>query len=194
MSQSAEPEAPQVMRSVEEEIRSLIGLFDSPAFVRRGQEMEVGLARLDQRCSFARTGMLEMVHLRLRQWSAVSIGPHDWADIFVHSIAPLWDQSRAPLPTWGAVAASRARRRAVGRDLISSVLRFNRRWSAFVGQLNLQPLNQRIDQYNRYYVLEKECVVGSHRLAVRGFEPKPKLTAEFILKNHPLLLVPELLR
>jgi hypothetical protein len=49
-----------------------------------------------------------------------------------------------------------------------------------------------IDQYNRYYVLEKECVLGSSRLAARHFVPKARLTAEALLAAHPVLPVPEL--
>jgi hypothetical protein len=51
-----------------------------------------------------------------------------------------------------------------------------------------------IDQYNRYYVLEKECVMGSSRLAARFFTPIPQLTPERLLRDHPLLPVPDLVR
>ncbi len=40
-----------------------------------------------------------------------------------------------------------------------------------------------IDQYNRYYVLEKECSLGSARLAARHFTPKPPLTREALLER-----------
>ena len=48
-----------------------------------------------------------------------------------------------------------------------------------------------IDHYNRYYVLEKECVMGSGRLAARFFTPIPLLTPAQLLQDHPLLPVPE---
>ena len=63
--------------------------------------------------------------------------------------------------------------RTVARDLIASVERFNKRWGQFLEALNLDPINQMIDQYNTYYVLEKECVMGSPRLAARHFRRCP---------------------
>ena len=49
-----------------------------------------------------------------------------------------------------------------------------------------------IDQYNRYYVLEKECVMGSARLAARHFTPVERVTKPSLLEEHPALPVPEL--
>jgi hypothetical protein len=49
-----------------------------------------------------------------------------------------------------------------------------------------------IEHYNRYYVLEKECVMGSARLAARFFTPIPSLTVDRLLRDHPLLPVPRL--
>ena len=49
-----------------------------------------------------------------------------------------------------------------------------------------------IDQYNRYYVLEKECVLGSARLALRHFTAKTRLTRAALDADYPPLPVPEL--
>ena len=122
------------------------------------------------------TAMLDMVRLRLRQWAGVATGPDDWAGAFAAPIAPLWPLCGAEPPAWAAQPAPPRRRRAVARDLVASVARFNRRWAAFLDGLNLEPVNRQIDQYNRYYVLEKECVLGSARLAVRHFTPRARLT------------------
>jgi hypothetical protein len=73
------------------------------------------------------------------------------------------------------------------------VTRFNRRWITFLDELNLAPVNRMIDQYNRYYVFEKECVVGSARLAARLFTPRSHLTRGDLAAEYPLLPVPELL-
>ena len=64
----------------------------------------------------------------------------------------------------------------------------------FLERLNLEPTNTVIDQYNRYYVLEKECVMGSARLAARHFTPVPQLTTATLADDHPTLPVPELRR
>ena len=78
------------------------------------------------------------------------------------------------------------------RDLIAAVARFNRRWAEFVESINLGPANAVIEHYNRYYVIEKECVMGSGRLAARFFTPIPSLSPDRLLKDHPLLPVPAL--
>ena len=73
--------------------------------------------------------------------------------------------------------------RLIASDLKTAVLRFNRRWAQFLERLNLEPANAAIDQYNRYYVLEKECVMGSPRLAARHFPPVPQLTTETLAER-----------
>jgi len=65
------------MMSVDSEIRELIGLFDLPAFARRGQDVEFAVGRLHARCRDHRLELLEMVHMRLRQWSRSAAGPSD---------------------------------------------------------------------------------------------------------------------
>jgi hypothetical protein len=177
---------------IETEIKEMMGLFDAPAFARRGLELDEILRRVDLRCREARAERLDMVCIRLRQWTRVATGPEDWPSVFTATIELLWPLSGAEPPEWSTAAAPRARRLAVARDLIASVERFNRRWTEFVQSLKLDPANGVIDHYNRYYVLEKECVMGSSRLAARFFTPIAPLTPERLLRDHPLLPVPEL--
>jgi hypothetical protein len=189
---NTEEPLPTMNAGIETEIKELIGLFDLPAFARRGQELEITLRRLHERCRLVRRELLDMVRLRLRQWSQAATGPEDWSEVFAHSIEPLWPLSQAEDPRWAEVPASIRRRSIIGRDLIASVIRFNHRWTQFLNRLNLEPANQVIDQYNRYYVFEKECVMGSARLAARHFSPAPKITTETLLHDHPELTVPQL--
>ena len=186
------PDEPEGMPTVETELKELLGLFDAPAFARRGQDLEHGLGRLDERCRRERGAMLEMVRVRLRQWSGAVEGPEAWAATFAAPIDRLWPLSGAEPPAWADRTAPPRRCRAIARDLVASVERFNRRWSHFVAALDLAPFNRMIDQYNHYYVLEKECVMGSSRLAARHFVPRAPLTAESLLARHPILPVPEL--
>ena len=58
--------------NVDAELNQLLGLFDVPAFVRRGQELESALNRLHARYRREREEQLEMVRVRLRQWSSVA--------------------------------------------------------------------------------------------------------------------------
>jgi hypothetical protein len=174
------------------EIKEIMGLFDLPAFARRGQDLEYSLRRVHVRCREQREEFLEMVRVRLRQWSRVAAGPGDWQEVFVEPIDSLWAHVGSEPPTWSDRTVPVRRRRVAARDLKASVDRFNERWRQFLESLNLGPTNDVIDQYNKYYVLEKECVVGSARLAARYFSPVPLLTPDSLLGDYPTLPVPQL--
>ena len=97
-------------------------------------------------------------------------------------------QLRVPVtPT----ASPRALRRALV-ELAQSIARFNRRWQEFLQGVDVSRVNALREGYNAYYVLEKECVMGSARLAARFFTPIAPLKPERLLRDHPLLPVPEL--
>ena len=178
---------------IETEIKEMMGLFDAPSFARRGLEMEEMIRRVDLRCRQARSERLEMVRLRLKQWAGVASGPDDASALFEAPIDPLWPLSEAEAPRWSPSPAPRRRQLAVARDLIASVERFNRRWGEFLGAINLQSANTVIDHYNRFYVIEKECVMGSGRLAARFFTPVRPMTVEELRRDHPMLPVPSLI-
>lgn len=183
-----------ILKNDEEvEAREIMGLFDLPAFARRGQELEQVLHLLNERCRKQREERLDMVRVRLKQWARVAAGAHDWDSVFAGPIEILWTLSGAEPPVWAEEPAAHHRRLAVARDLHVTVVRFNRRWHEFVHGLDLSVANVVIDHYNRYYVLEKECVVGSGRLAAQFFTPVSPLTPMKILQDHPLLPEPELI-
>jgi hypothetical protein len=183
---------PTLGGDIETEVKELMGLFDLPAFARRGQDLEITVRRMHERCRAVRVQLLDMVQLRLKQWSGAVTGPDAWPGIFTRSIEPLWSLANARPPQWAAVPAPLRRQQVIAGDLVAAVVRFNRRWQQFLERLNLAPSNTVIDQYNRYYVLEKECVMGSARLAARHFQPVPLLTPATLQIDHPVLPVPEL--
>jgi hypothetical protein len=123
--------------STETEIKELLGLFDAPAFARRGADLEYAVGRLHARCRWQRGEFIEMVQLRLRQWASVATSGDDVRGTFTAPVAPLWALCAAPPPAWALHPAPPRRRRAVARDLVSSVTRFNRRWTVFLDELNL---------------------------------------------------------
>jgi hypothetical protein len=188
----ADGSQPTFNADIETEVKEMMGLFDVPAFARRGHDLEITLRHLHERCRKARIQLLDMVQLRLRQWSGAVTGPNAWPTVFTQSIEPLWPLTEAEPPTWAEFPAPVRRQRIIAGDLIAAVLRFNRRWEHYVKQLNLDPVNTVIDGYNRFYVLEKECVMGSARLAARNFQHKPLLTTAILLNEHPPMPVPEL--
>ena len=122
---------PTLNADIETEVKEMMGLFDLPAFARRGQDLEITLRRLHERCRKARGQLLDMVQLRLRQWSRAVTGPGRLAGC----LHPL---DRAPLAARGGRAAAAGpnsplpirRQRIIAGDLVAAVLRFNRRWAA----------------------------------------------------------------
>ena len=177
---------------IDPESQALLGCFDVPAFARRGADLEALIALLHQRCRRERDGMLAMVRLRLRQWGTVAVGPDDY-DPFLAPVDPLRRLTGLDAPTgWAEVPGSARRRKSVAVDLAASVGRFNRRWLEFLNGLDLDRINGAIDGYNRYYLIEKECRLGSTRLAARHYQPYPSLTPGAIQTHYPTLPVPTL--
>lgn len=174
------------------ELRRMLGLYDMPAFARRGQDLEHALGRVRARCRSERERLAAMVLVRLRQWARVATGPGDGMDVFAEPPRALAAALGDPPLPWASLRGGDRRRRDAARALAASVARFNRAWPRFLEGLELRVVNQAIDHYNRYYVLEKECCLGSARLAARGFTPVPPLTAQTLLAEFPLLPTPSL--
>src|SRR3954449_2921180 len=98
-------EEEMALHGVDAEIKELLGLFDVPAFARRGQDVEHALARLRSRALRQRATMLEMVRIRLRQRAAAAHRPGAEPRFFRAPIAPLWPLVGAEPPRWSARAA-----------------------------------------------------------------------------------------
>jgi len=187
MDETADEAMPTVSSS--SEMNELLSMFDLPAFARRGQDLEYGLKRIDLRCQRERHAMLEMVRVRLRQWAGAVTSDRSSDLIFNDPLAPLWPLCGAEPPVWGTTPASARKQRAIANDLIASTSRFNQRWSRFLNELDFGHINRMIEQYNRYYLLEKECILGSARLAARFYTPFVPLSRDSLLESHPLLPV-----
>jgi hypothetical protein len=80
-------------------------------------------------------------------------------------------------------------RRALG-VLASDIEAFNRRWTAYLPTVDFAAVNQQRADYNRYYVLEKECAVRSLMVARHGFQPLAPLTTADLFEALPILPVP----
>ncbi len=189
-----EAEGSTPLGGIEAEIKELLGLFDVPAFARRGQDLEYALLRLRTRAVRTRSDMLDMVRLRLKQWASAASCPGDALKVFREPIDALWPQAEAPPPRWSIRADSNRRLRRIGRDLVASVERFNRRWAKYLDDIDLTAIHRQVDHYNRYYLLEKEMILGSTRLAARHFEPKAYPTVDELRAALPVLTVPQSIR
>ena len=130
--------------NVEAEIKELLGLFDVPAFARRGQDLEYALARLRVRARRHRAAILDMVRLRLRQWASAASGAEGGIDLIFELLdrrALAVGRRRGP-EVDSPIRSSPRRLRAIARDLVASVERFNRRWLEYLEGIWTWPFDQ----------------------------------------------------
>jgi hypothetical protein len=171
------------------------GRFDAPAYVRRAQKMHAAIATLQKRCALQREEWLEIPRLRIGQlaalagaWTALKNFVVDETDTAV--LAKLHDDLQPRLRVALNPTDRASDLRAALDEAVLALERFNQRWQAFIERLNLVPVNEAIAGYNRYYVLEKEFVVRSARLARHGFTPELPIDAARLLEQFPLLPIP----
>lgn len=176
------------------EMNELLALFDAPAYIRRARRVEEAYEQLLDRARRQREEWLVMVRLHLGQlhalagrWEALLpwIDARDFPllEELLHALAP---RLRVPLaPT----NSPRVLRQAL-TQLIDSLERFNSRWRAYLGKLDLTPINDLRAGYNRYYVLEKACALRSDLLARANFLPLPMLDPATLEQALPPLPVP----
>jgi hypothetical protein len=186
-----------------QEGREWVGLiqaqYGGPAFIRRGKRLAEALEQLYQSLARLRQpgseeDWLMTVRWRLGQLKALA---GDWAPLgrwlepaalallqqLEEQLAPRLRLPPSPDPRPAVLFAAL-------QDLLESIRFFNERWLRHLQSLDLSPIQQLIDDYNRYYLLEKECFLQSPRLARLGFRPHPPLTWRDLLQKFPLL--PEL--
>jgi hypothetical protein len=176
--------------------KALLGAYGGPAYVRRARRMEEAIRQMIERCERQRQEWLDMVRLRLGvlgklagEWSVLAplLEPGE-----VEALATLHEKLRPELTLTIQPSTSHRRLRQALEELRHSIFRFNRRWAAFLQQIDLATINDLIDGYNRYYVFEKECVVGSPRVARQGFVPRPAMTTANLHEMLPPLPVPKI--
>jgi hypothetical protein len=175
--------------------RQVLAQHGPPAYVRRGAGVEAAYEQLLNQCHRQRDEWLVMPRFRLG---------------VLHALADDWPRLRPLLADDGQLAVlvelvtilqprlrdhveatlSTGKLRLALLDLVESLERFNRRWQLFLPTVDLAPINQLRDGYNRYYVLEKECAVRSPRIARQGFRPLPPLTVTDLAAALPALPVP----
>jgi hypothetical protein len=168
--------------------------YDGPAYMRRARRVQGSYDFLIAECHRQRDEWLEMVRVRLGMLRALAggwevVGHHLAEPGQVQLLEELYDQLspclRAPVePTTSA----RALRGAL-RELGESIERFNGRWVPFLRGLDLTALNAERADYNRYYLLEKECAVRSPFVARAGYQPLDPLTTNDLLALFPELPV-----
>ena len=178
-------------------LKQLMGYFDVPAYVRRARRVDDALEELLVSCRAKRSKWLAVVRIRLGMVHALA---GDWAELrpcvrddrqceilarMHRELAPVLHVRMNP------TNSQRVLRRALG-DLCESLERFNRRWRKFLAEIDLRAVNGAREDYNRYYVLEKECAVRSVAAARHGFRRLEPMTLEHLADMLPELPVPQL--
>jgi len=170
--------------------------FGAPAFVRRARQVQDAFDELVRRCQKQRDEWLDQVRIPWK-WLVEMAGnletlPPLLVDVdSFNRLNELAAILAIPVPDCGLISSLRRLRTGL-RELRYSIERFNRRWQKFLEDLNLVEINKRREDYNRYYVLEKECALRSVRLARLGFLPLAPITADDLLALMPPLPLPDI--
>lgn len=178
-------------------VKLFLAHYDAPAYVRRARQVEEAFEQLLRSCWQHREEALTVVRMRLGvllalagNWDALRPWLKDEPQL--HILRDLYDDLRPqlrcpPRPN----SAAHVLRRAL-QELCESIQRFNGRWQAFLQTVDRTGVNELRADYNRYYLLEKECALRSPRLARQGFRRLEPLTADELALLLPPLPVPEL--
>jgi hypothetical protein len=172
--------------------QQMMSQFGGPAFLRRAHRTEATLTALRAKLALTRSDWLGMVKMRLATLHGLA---GDWSNLRprldaaeVEALARLHAELRPTLRLPTAPTANAGTLWTGVIELSESLQRFNRRWLKLIQGTDLSEVNRRRDEYNRYYVLEKECALGSARIARHGFRPLPPVTTAALLAWFPLLV------
>jgi len=167
----------------------------TPSFCRRGTAVEDAWQALVGKCREKHREIAAMARLRLATFLALSAGQRhlaaqccDESDLnYLDLLHRQWSyQLQIPV----APATSVRQLQTPFAELQQSFRRFNDRWNGFINKVDLSLNNRLRDNYNLYYLIEKECALWSSQIARRGFEPMPPLTHADLFVEFPLLRIP----
>jgi hypothetical protein len=177
----------------------VVSQYDVPAFVRRGRRVQEAYQDLMERCREQRAQWLAMPALRMGQLAALAVDLDHLIPLLsnadqVNVLRKLQEHLNPQLRVSVGPATSRQQLRAALHDLCESLDRFNRRWLDYLASVDLTLVNGIRADYNRYYLLEKECSMRSPVLARIGFRPLRPVTLGDLQAELPPLPIPQLPR
>lgn len=175
--------------------RQILGHYDAPSYIRRARAVEVGLAQLLQHARNKREELFSFVRLDLAtlraqagDWEAldgiVSVKVRRYLEGLFRELQP---KLRSPVEA----TTSPARLRKTLEHLRHSVGRFNERWRKYLDDIDWRNINRVREDYNKYYILEKECALRSSRLARQDYRRLEPLSSADILVEMPFLQLPD---
>jgi hypothetical protein len=167
--------------------KQVMGQFGAPAYMRRARRAEDLLESILELCRARYEEELIPIRSKLAHVEGLAKRQNDVA--LMDLVGPLCSALKADTIADDVSVAkpAGAAARQMFAELCDSIGRFNRRWAAFLAELDLAPVNDALDKYNRYYVFEKECAVGSLRVARQGFRQLPPLTVKDLSAQFPTL-------
>ena len=175
--------------------QQILSLNGGPAFARRGRDVQLAFDAVVETCLKQREEWLKFVRLSLGTLFALAgsaaaleafLGDPEQFQTLEKLMRDLQPHLRVPP---AATSSARHLRQALA-EVRDAIERFNERWRDFIARLSLEHVNEVRELYNRYYLLEKECALGSSRVARSGFQKLHPLQADEFLKIIPLLPVP----
>lgn len=175
--------------------KEITGRFGGPSFMRRAKQVETAWTDLRERIAKMRLEHLEIVRLRLGQLHALAGGWERLQPLISDhfgEVRSLYEelQPRLRMPLEPATAP-RILRSALG-EMREAMEAFNQRWTKVLAKVDLKPMNDARDAYNQYYLLEKECALGSSRIARLGYHRLEPVTLDDLRKEFPLLKLPRI--
>jgi hypothetical protein len=173
------------------EAQMLVGQYGGPAFVRRARRVDEAWQQATAALPKVRRDYLDMVRLRVGTLVQLAGGFERLAallpEIAIEAVRAIHDECRPELRVpVEATDSVRVLRQAL-EELRESVERFNRRWRERIEGLDLGPVNERREEFNRFYLLEKECALGSLRIARHGFRAIPPVSTADLFTQFSLL-------
>jgi hypothetical protein len=177
------------------QLNEIASLLNAPAFIRRARGVEADVETLVNRGQAQRDEWAAMARLRLGQLLALAGDAAALLPLLADEgqLAVLEELQTILMPKLRVVieptASTRKLRRALA-ELVESVERFNARWRVYLDKIDLDPLNRKRADYNRYYVLEKACALRSESIARLGFTPLMPLDKTDVEALLPPLPVP----
>ncbi|NNE00014.1 MAG: hypothetical protein HKN47_22065 [Pirellulaceae bacterium] len=175
-------------------LRLLAEMGEEPAFIQRGRAPATALHSLMQQCAAERSKQLKWPrrHFTILRRSVCD----DW-----ERLAPLVTQSDAnSIFEDLAIELTRVETvqrpwfstdRSLLRAFLESAERFNRSWTQFIDDADLDHINQLRMAYNELYPMEKSCALGTESID-RGFVPLVPLDRSWLTIRFPLLVLPSM--
>jgi hypothetical protein len=178
-------------------VQEIIGRFDAPAFMRRAKQVETSWSNLMEQLAKVRSEKLEIVRLRIGQLYALADRwetLRTWIVVEEDLVAlqRLHDELQPRLRMPLLSTTSQRKLRSALCALLQAMTAFNQRWSKLLAKTDLKTVNAARDAYNRYYLLEKECALGSARVARIDFKRVEPATLDDLRKQFPLLRLPHI--